>query len=358
MNTLSEEFDDEGDAETAETIEFTVEPEDAGTRLDRYLAARLPDLSRSRITALIREGRAEYALPETARTIIDPSLRVKPGAVITLKVPPAVDPTPEPEDIPLTVVHEDDDLIVIDKPVGLVVHPAPGNWSGTLVNALIHHCGASLSGIGGVRRPGIVHRLDRNTSGLLVVAKNDAAHAALTAQFADHGRTGPLERAYLAFVWGAPTRTTGTIDKPLGRHKTDRTRQAVRADGRPARTHFRLLESFFTHPGQPAISAKRQPGPIASLVRCTLESGRTHQIRVHMAAIGCPVIGDDVYGKGFQTKTNRLPEAARQTIVQLHRQALHAALLAFEHPRGGAVMRFESPLPGDLAALLADLKNI
>ncbi|MHA1545775.1 MAG: RluA family pseudouridine synthase [Alphaproteobacteria bacterium] len=357
MTSLSDELH-EMDAPATGPTQFIVAEENAGTRLDRYLADRLPDLSRSRIAALIRDGQVVCGLADAARTIKDPSLRVKPDTVIILTVPPPLDPTPKAENIPLTVVHEDDDLIVIDKPVGLVVHPAPGNWQGTLVNALIHHCGASLSGIGGVRRPGIVHRLDRNTSGLLVVAKNDITHAALAAQFADHGRNGPLERAYMAFVWGAPTRQTGTIDKPLGRHKTDRTRQAVRADGRPARTHFKLLENFSTGSTQPHPRTKQRTGPIASLVRCTLESGRTHQIRVHMAAIGCPVIGDEVYGKGFQTKTNRLPEPARQTIIDLPRQALHAALLAFEHPRTGTVMRFESPLPPDLAALLADLRKI
>ncbi|MFV2091582.1 MAG: RluA family pseudouridine synthase [Hyphomicrobiales bacterium] len=355
MNSLSE---NSGDGSGEERVEFAVAPEDAGERLDRYLAARLPDISRSRIAALIRDGQVVCGPAQAARVIVDPSLRVKPNAVIVLNVPPAVDPTPEPENIALNVVYEDDDLIVIDKPVGLVVHPAPGNWSGTLVNALIHHCGTSLSGIGGVRRPGIVHRLDRNTSGLLVVAKNDTAHAALAAQFADHGRTGPLERAYLAFVWGAPPRGAGTVDKPLGRHKTDRTRQTVRADGRPARTHYRLLESFAANPSRYGSGAKtRSPGPVASLIRCTLESGRTHQIRVHMAAIGCPVIGDDVYGKGFQTKVNRLPEPASLAIAKLRRQALHAALLAFEHPRDGAVMRFESPLPCDLEILLENLKK-
>ncbi len=213
---------------------------------------------------------------------------------------------PRAEAIPLAIVYEDDDIIVIDKPRGLVVHPAAGNWTGTLVNALIAHCGDSLSGIGGVRRPGIVHRLDKDTTGLMVVAKNDRAHRALAAQFADHGRTGPLERGYLAFVWGAPDRPKGTIDKPIDRHPQARERMAVRADGRAAVTHWQVLERY-----PPAGAA------VASLLACRLETGRTHQIRVHLAAIGHPLLGDDVYGPGFKTKAALLPPAAREALAAL-----------------------------------------
>ena len=224
---------------------------------------------------------------------------------------------------------------------GLVVHPAAGKATGTLVNALIAHCGDTLSGIGGVRRPGIVHRLDKDTTGLMVVAKNDRAHAALAAQFADHGRTGPLRRGYLAFAWGAPDRPKGTIDKPIGRHPHAREKMTVRTGGREAITHWELLEKYPGADGKPA----------ASLVACRLETGRTHQIRVHLAHIGHPLIGDAVYGPGFRTKTARLSPPAAQAVQALGRQALHAYLLVIEHPVTGRPLEFRSELPGDLARL-------
>ena len=230
------------------------------------------------------------------RTIRDPGHRVNAGDAISVTIPPDAPAEPQGEDIPLTIVHEDDSLIVIDKPKGLVVHPAAGNQSGTLVNALIAHCGASLSGIGGVKRPGIVHRLDKDTTGLMVVAKTDKAHRALSAQFADHGRTGTLEREYLAFVWGAPDRPKGSIDAPLGRHPHARDKQAIRPDGREAVTHWELLEKY------PGIDGKT----VASLLSCRLETGRTHQIRVHLAHLGHPLLGDDTYGPGFKTKAVHL----------------------------------------------------
>jgi 23S rRNA pseudouridine1911/1915/1917 synthase len=247
----------------------------------------------------------------------------------------------------LSIVYEDEDLIVIDKPPGLVVHPAAGHDSGTLVNALIAHCGESLSGIGGVKRPGIVHRLDKDTSGLLVVAKNDLAHQALAAQFADHGRTGPLERAYLAIVWGVPERRRGTVEAALARSTHNREKIVVVGEerGRYAITHYELLESL-----PPAL-------PVASLVRCELETGRTHQIRVHMAHLGHPLLGDPTYGSGFKTKANRLAERSREALDVLDRQALHAAILGFEHPRSGEFLRFETPLPPNLAALLEALRT-
>jgi 23S rRNA pseudouridine1911/1915/1917 synthase len=249
-------------AETPERIEqVTVEAAEAGERLDRVLAARVTALSRTRLKALVLAGRVAIG----ARTIRDPGHRVNAGDRIAVAVPPPEPAEPEAEAIPLAIVHEDDDLIIIDKPKGLVVHPAAGNRSGTLVNALIAHCGASLSGIGGVKRPGIVHRLDKDTTGLIVVAKNDRAHQALAAQFADHGRTGPLQRGYLAFVWGVPERPRGTIDKPLGRHPQARDRMAVRAGGRPAVTHYEVLERY------PGTDGK----PVASMLNCRLETGRT-----------------------------------------------------------------------------------
>src|SRR5215467_4359986 len=314
-----------------------VAPDEAGERLDRVLAHHLAELSRSRLKMLIEAGAVEV----DGHTIRDPSHRVNSGAAIKVNVPPPRPARPEPEPIPLKVVYEDDDMIVIDKPAGLVVHPAAGNWTGTLVNALIAHCGDSLSGVGGVKRPGIVHRLDKDTSGLMVVAKNDRAHQALARQFADHGRSGPLRRGYLAFVWGAPERPRGTIDKPIGRHPRSREKMAVRAGGRPAVTHWEVLERYRGHDG----------APVASLIACRLETGRTHQIRVHLASIGHPLLGDAVYGGGFKTKATQLGEDARAALAALGRQALHAYLLGIEHPSQGRNLEFRSELPDDLLRL-------
>jgi 23S rRNA pseudouridine1911/1915/1917 synthase len=314
---------------------------DAGERLDRVLAARIADLSRSRLKALILAG--EVAIG--GRTIRDPGHHVNAGDAIWVVVPPAEPATPEPEDIPLTVVFEDDEIIVIDKPKGLVVHPAAGNWTGTLVNALIAHCGDSLSGIGGVRRPGIVHRLDKDTTGLMVAAKTDRAHASLSGQFADHGRSGVLQRAYLAFVWGVPDRPKGTIEAPIGRHPRARDKMAVRPDGREAVTHWEILERYSGSDGT----------PVASLLACRLMTGRTHQIRVHLASIGHPLLGDNTYGSGFRTKTARLPPEARQALGGLGRQALHAYLLGVQHPSRGEYLEFRSELPTDLGRLRSGL---
>jgi 23S rRNA pseudouridine1911/1915/1917 synthase len=310
---------------------------DAGDRLDRLLAARIADLSRSRIKSLILAG--EVAIGGS--TIRDPGHRVNAGDAITIAIPALEPAAPQAEHMPLAVVYEDDAIIVIDKPKGLVVHPAAGHWTGTLVNALIAHCGESLSGIGGVRRPGIVHRLDKDTTGLMVVAKTDRAHQALAAQFADHGRTGPLRRGYLAFAWGAPDRPRGAIDKPIGRHPRTRDKMAVRPDGREAVTHWEVLERY---PGADGT-------PVASLLACRLETGRTHQIRVHLAHIGHPLLGDSAYGGGFKTKAARLPPAAADALAALGRQALHAYLLAIAHPITGQPLEFRSELPADLARL-------
>jgi len=311
-----------------------------GERLDRVLA-EASELSRSRLKALILAG----AVTINARTIRDPGHRVNAGDAIAVAIPPDAPAEPQGEDIPLTIVHEDADLIVIDKPKGLVVHPAAGNLTGTLVNALISHCGDSLSGIGGVKRPGIVHRLDKDTTGLMVVAKNDRAHRILSAQFADHGRNGGLEREYLAFVWGSPDRPKGTIDAPLGRHPNARDKQTVRQDGRNAVTHWELLEKYAGIDGK----------TVASLLACRLETGRTHQIRVHLAHAGHPLLGDDTYGPGFKTKVVHLSDHARQSLEALGRQALHAHVLGFEHPADREVVSFRSTLPPDLAALRAAL---
>jgi len=310
---------------------------EAGERLDRVLAARIADLSRTRLKALILAG--EVAIG--GGTIRDPGHRVNAGDTVVVTLPPPEPAEPEPENIPLTVVYEDDDIIVIDKPAGLVVHPAAGHPSGTLVNALIAHCGDSLSGIGGVKRPGIVHRLDKDTSGLLVVAKNDAAHHALAAQFADHGRTGDLARGYLAFVWGCPLRPKGTIDAPIDRHPRARDRMAVRQGGREAVTHWTVLERYTGTDGQ----------PVACLLECRLETGRTHQIRVHLAHAGHPLLGDDTYGPGFKTKAAHLREPARAALADLGRQALHAYLLGIDHPIREEYLEFQSELPEDLRRL-------
>ena len=314
-----------------------------GERLDRTLA-QASDLSRSRLKNLILAG----AVTVGQRTIRDPGHRVNAGDEISVTIPPDAPAEPQGEDIPLTIVHEDDALIVIDKPKGLVVHPAAGNQSGTLVNALIAHCGASLSGIGGVKRPGIVHRLDKDTTGLMVVAKTDKAHRALSAQFADHGRTGDLEREYLAFVWGAPDRPKGSVDAPLGRHPQARDKQAIRPDGREAVPHWELLEKY------PGIDGKT----VASLLACRLETGRTHQIRVHLAHLGHPLLGDDTYGPGFKTKAVHLSENGRQALQALGRHALHAHILGFQHPKTGDVLRFQSRLPDDLSSLRHSLSGV
>ncbi len=323
---------------------FVVEPFEAGERLDRALAARIPDLSRTRLKALVVEG----GVTVNGRAVDDPGRKLAAGETVELVVPEPTPAEPEPENIPLVVVHEDAHLLVIDKPSGLVVHPAAGHESGTLVNALIAHCGESLSGIGGVKRPGIVHRLDKDTTGLLVVAKNDKAHKGLAAQFADHGRTGPLERAYRAVVWGVPSRKHGTIDAALDRSTKHRDRMAVVSGerGREAITHFEVDETFTDASG----------APVASLVTCRLETGRTHQIRVHMAHIGHPLIGDATYGSGFKTKSAKLGETARAAVDGFRRQALHAAVLGFEHPVTGEELSFESDLPADLSDLIEALR--
>lgn len=315
-------------------------PEDAGDRLDRFLQQRFPQMSRARFQALIANG----CVAVEGAVVLESRRKIKPGERVSVRLPPVIAAEPAPEPIPLAILYEDAALIVIDKPAGLVVHPAAGHETGTLVNALIAHCGDSLSGIGGVRRPGIVHRLDKDTSGLLVVAKTDEAHKGLSAQFAAHGRDGRLERAYLAVVWGAPERRRGTVDAPIGRHGTAREKMSVvhRAGSREAVTHYEVEKSF----GQPAY---------ASLLRCRLETGRTHQIRVHLAHIGHPLLGDDTYGKGFRASIGKLPEPAQAALRALGRQALHAAVLGFEHPVTGRPMHFESGPPGDLAGLIAAL---
>ena len=328
--------------EAVETIKIAAEEQ--SQRLDRVLAARIPALSRSRLKALILDGQVTIQVTIqgaiAARTIRDPASHVKSGDTVTVTLPAPEQPKPAGEPIPLNIVYEDDAQIVIDKPSGLVVHPAAGHATGTLVNALIAHCGDSLSGIGGVKRPGIVHRLDKDTTGLMVVAKTDAAHRALSAQFANKSESG-IERGYLALVWGAPARPKGTINAPLDRHPQARDKRAVREGGRQAVTHWQALERYVGADGK----------PVASLLACTLETGRTHQIRVHLAHIGHPILGDASYGTGFKTKASLLSPAARAALEGLGRQALHAYLLVIEQPITRDVLRFRSELPADLGRL-------
>ncbi|MBL8906369.1 MAG: RluA family pseudouridine synthase [Rhizobiales bacterium] len=317
----------------------TVDTEKSGERLDRFLAATFPETSRARFQALIAEGHVAVE----GEPVREARRKLKDGEKVAVELPAAKPAEPAAEAIALDIVFEDDDLIVIDKPAGLVVHPAAGHDSGTLVNALLAHCGESLSGIGGIRRPGIVHRLDKETSGLMVVAKTDRAHQGLSEQFASHGRDGRLEREYLALVWRVPERRRGTIDAPLARSSHNRQKIAVSrgAAARTAITHYEVEEQF---------------GNIASLIRCRLETGRTHQIRVHLAHIGHPVLGDPAYGKGFSASRSGLTDKARDALAALNRQALHAAVLGFDHPVTGEHLRFERATPADMQRLLASLR--
>ncbi|MBM3511923.1 MAG: RluA family pseudouridine synthase [Alphaproteobacteria bacterium] len=297
-----------------------------GTRLDRWLAVTYPDLSRARIQALIAAG--HVAVDGT--TLRTASYRVKPGERITLAVPPIADAAPAAQAIPLAIVYEDADVIVVDKPAGLVVHPAAGNPDRTLINALLYHCGASLTGVGGVKRPGIVHRLDKDTSGLIVAAKNERAHQALIAQFA--ART--IDRLYLAVVWGVPTPSEGRIEGNIGRSPRHRKKMALLArGGRAAATRYKVVRILDLG--------------VASVIECRLETGRTHQIRVHVSARGHPVVGDPTYGRAPRRLT-----AKRRTELAFDRQALHAANLGFDHPRSGQRLWFKSELPQDMRELI------
>jgi 23S rRNA pseudouridine1911/1915/1917 synthase len=307
----------------------------SGERLDRALAAALPSLTRSRVKALIESRRVALA---DGRTIEEPSRKVKTGERFVVDIPEPEPAEPRPQARDLDILYEDSDLLVLNKPAGLVVHPGPGNPDNTLVNALLAHCGESLSGIGGVRRPGIVHRLDKDTSGVMVVAKNDATHQALSKLFAAHD----LTRIYKALVWGGPKAKAGTIEAPIGRHPVDRKRMAVRqTSGRKAVTEYWVERRF----GPPLR-------PLASLIGAKLGTGRTHQVRVHLAHLGCPVVGDPVYGRKARNAAG--PEALKN----FGRQALHAAILEFRHPRTGRQMRFATELPQDFRTLVSELNDV
>lgn len=318
--------------------QVVIAPDLDGERLDRALAEALAGvgLSRSRLAALIAQGHVATG----GQTIDDASRRVKQGQCFAVTVPASAPALPMAQDIPLSILYEDADLLVIDKPAGLVVHPAAGNADGTLVNALLHHCGTSLSGIGGVRRPGIVHRLDKDTSGLIVVAKNDKAHQGLSAQFADRS----LSRTYQAVVWGVPSPRSGEITGNIGRHPSDRKRMAVlERGGKHAVTRYATL---------------RPLGLAAALVECKLLTGRTHQIRVHMTHIGHPLVGDPVYGRLRPGRTRGVSVEQKQALTGFARQALHAAAIEFIHPSTGARMAFETVLPDDFKGLIQALETL
>ena len=322
---------------TGPTQRIATGPGDAGRRVDQVLTAHLPALSRSRLKALIEQG----CLSSAGATIVEPAYRVKPGQTFAIILPEPAPATPKAQAIALDIVAEDAELIVLNKPAGLVVHPAPGNPDRTLVNALIAHCGPDFTGIGGVRRPGIVHRLDKDTSGLMVVAKTAPAYEGLARQFA--ART--VERTYWAVVWGVPAPKRGEIAGNIGRSPRNRKKMTVlRRGGKPAATRYRVLRTL--------------AGSRASLVECRLLSGRTHQIRVHMASQGHPLLGDPLYGRGGESRLRALPEAARGTVKALGRQALHAKTLGFQHPITGDVRRFSSVLPGDMKGLITILESL
>lgn len=332
-------------------LKFTAGEEDAGLRLDSFLSQKADGLSRSRAKAMIKDGQAFVAGVVTD----DPRGAVAAGTVYELVLPDPVPARPEPEAIPLDILFEDGHLLVVNKPAGMTVHPAPGNWTGTLVNALLHHCEGSLPGIGGVERPGIVHRIDRLTSGILVVAKTDAAHMGLSELFASHD----IERAYLAVTRGAPRPLTGTVDAPIARSRADRKKMAVARNpeapgARRAVTHYKVLEAF----GQQRKGAGL---PAAALVECRLETGRTHQIRVHMGHTGAPLLGDPVYGRQSGIRAEGYGEAVRLAVEAARgftRQALHAAMLGFHHPVTGEDMRFEAALPQDMQDLVGRLRAL
>ncbi len=314
-------------------ISLVANADQHGLRLDRILADGVQTLSRSRIKVLIEAGSATV----NGVTIEDPNFRVKHESQISLQIPSPTADTPVPQSIPLDIQYEDDHLIIINKPAGLVVHPAPGNPDKTLVNALLSHCGESLKGIGGVKRPGIVHRIDKDTSGLVVAAKTEAAHSGLASQFAVHS----IERRYCALVWGMPSPDSGTINGPIGRSRSNRKKMAViKSGGKEATTHYKILKVY---------------GLTASLIECRLETGRTHQIRVHMAHKGNSIVGDSVYGRGIKRGVG---SSIAQAIKAFDRQALHASVLGFVHPVTREPIRFEAKIPKDLESLLSAFKRM
>jgi 23S rRNA pseudouridine1911/1915/1917 synthase len=343
---MSKSEDQTGDGETR----AATAPADAGERVDAWLAKLWPDLSRSRVQGLIGAGK----LTADGAVITHAKDKPKAGAVYELTLPPPEPAAPQPEALPLNVVFEDEHLVVIDKASGMAMHPAPGSMRGTLVNALLAHCSDSLSGIGGVARPGIVHRIDKDTTGLVVVAKHDAAHTGLAALFAKHD----LERVYYAVTRGAPKDRTARIENRLVRSNEDRRKCVVARNpeteaGKTAITDYWTIESYGQQSGAAAGRAA------AALLECRLHTGRTHQIRAHLSHLGCPLIGDPLYGKQRAFKAEGLhAEEAAAAVTAFPRQALHAAVLGFRHPITGEELRFESALPNDIATLLETLRKL
>ena len=319
----------------ATTFTRVATAEQAGQRLDRFLAEAIPGLSRSRVKSLIEERRVR----RDGHQVTQPAEAVREGATYTLDFPAAAPSVPQAQDIPVPILFEDTDLLVLDKPAGLVVHPAPGNEDGTLVNALLAHCGESLTGIGGERRPGIVHRLDKDTSGVMVVAKTELANAALTQAFAARD----LDRFYLALCWGLPNPLAGEIAGAIGRDPRDRKRMAVRPSGNTAKEALTRYRTLGHHEGA------------ASLLECRLATGRTHQIRVHLSHLGLPIVGDPVYLRRLPAAARSLAPDLRPLLLDFPRQALHAARLGFRHPRTGEALSFTTPPPADMQALLTAL---
>ena len=328
-----------------ELITFCASPEDEGERLDRFLASKIEGTTRSRLKDLIKAGHVR----RQDLVVSSPNARIKQGDVYNIDMPPPSAPEPKPQNIPLTIVYEDDDLIVINKPAGMVVHPATGHWHGTLVNALLYHCGDSLSGIGGVKRPGIVHRLDRHTSGLMVVAKNDKAHKGLSDQLAAREVT----RLYQALVLGVPMPIKGKVDQPIGRHPSNRLKMAINAqNGRDAVTHYKVMEKYRDE---------------FSLLECKLETGRTHQIRLHLASLRSPVLCDKLYAGHSQLPSAdcrtrcRSPQLAKERLpdeILLKRQALHAHRISFKHPISDKPMQSCAPMPEDMQQVLLVLRQV
>lgn len=342
----------------SEIHEVTVEnPADNGTRLDKLLALYVPDLSRTRVQALLDEGRITRA---DGSVLASASMKVRLGDAFRITVPPAVTSEILPVEMPLDIIYEDDDILIINKPAGLTVHPAPGHHQDTLVNALLAHCADSLSGIGGVARPGIVHRIDKDTSGLLVVAKHDKAHAHLARQL----KNRTLKRTYMAICWGLPPYGEGSMDGDIGRNPRDRKKMAVvKSGGKPALTHYEVLENFSINRPVPGRKDTMQREDLAALVRCELETGRTHQIRVHFAHHHFPLVGDPVYAPetGFRLRGalgKALPPETLEVMLAFNRQALHAAELELVHPITKEEMQFEAPLPDDFFTLLGVLRNL
>lgn len=329
-------------------------PEESGIRLDKLLARHLPELSRTRIQSLLEEG----AVTHKGKPASTASLKVKVGDVFEVRVPPPVDSTVKAVAMDLDIVHEDEDILIINKPAGLTVHPAPGHTDDTLVNALLAHCKGSLSGIGGVARPGIVHRIDKDTSGLLVVAKHDSAHAHLSRQL----KNRTLKRVYLAVCWGLPPYGEGTIVADIGRNPRDRKKMAVvKSGGKEATTHYKVLESYSFNRPVPGKRDTMQREDLAALVECELETGRTHQIRVHMAHHHFPLIGDPLYAPETSYRLRgslgtSLPEETYATLMAFDRQALHAQSLTLIHPRSKEPLEFEAPLPDDFFTLVDALR--